>query len=290
MGKPYSEANALNDYVRRPGRPAEIFDIPEPVYLLIGRWHGMYGHFSHEACAQVSFWRDHLKPRGVKLLARLNEWQWALLASIGVRRSDLITAPEELFVWDYERLPVLACKTAFFSCSYEYNTGPASGIGLPVNAPGPELLTLSRESTLVPKRRRGGRRIYAARLDTQNRKLVNERELIQRLVPLGFEILVGSEMSVKSQIEAFANADIVVGKDGTNLTNLMYCRPGTPFVEILSEAYFDSLYMRIANLAGLTYDNVLAPVVAGTTKQGRDRECRVDLDEVVLTIERALAR
>ena len=137
------------------------------------------------------------------------------------------------------RTPIVLCDNLYFSYSYQYGFA----------TPCPELLSLADNSSFVPKTRKKTRRIYAARTDTEARRIVNERELIGRLENMGFEILVGSQATIEDQVEAFVEAEIVVGKDGSNLTNVMYCQEGTAFVEILSEAFFDPLYMRMGTYA-----------------------------------------
>jgi capsular polysaccharide biosynthesis protein len=275
-GKPYTEVHNLEELTRRQTQGLDVLEIETPVYYLQQRWKD-YGHYSHELCAQVVFWRDSLRPQGVKLLTIRNAWQSELLGSMGVSEEDIIDVLERFYAWDYPSLPTILCKDLYFSFSYEYA----------FSAICPELPAFAGNTKFTEGAKPKTRRIYAARTDTNNRRLVNEPQLISRLEGLGFEILVGSQISIADQVRAFAEAEIVVGKDGANLINVMFLSERSAFVEILSEGFFDPLYMRIANLRDVRYYNVLATVTPENTKDGRDKNSIVDVEEVVRTIARA---
>jgi capsular polysaccharide biosynthesis protein len=73
-------------------------------------------------------------------------------------------------------------------------------------------------------------RIFIARRGP--RSIVNEREVLRALRPLGFERLRLEGMPLAEQIAVFSRAECVIGPHGAGLTNLAFCRPGTQVIEI----------------------------------------------------------
>lgn len=271
-GVPYLESwgNQRDIYPAATGRIDNYID--EPVYLLYHHWGMMYGHFLQEICAEVSPWKTYLRHRGVKLLMpRLAEWQKKLLMSLGIDETEIIHLPSGTNT---------ACRSLFFSHCFEFGHD---------NIP-PELMYFPQATSFAVKPATRGRKIYAARTDSKNRRLVNEDELIARLKDKGFEIVVGGALSPEEQISLYAEASIVVGRTGANLTNIIFCSPGTALVEILAEDLFIPLYMRIANLVKMNYAYLMAPSVPGASNSWQDRECIVNVDEVVALAEHLTLR
>jgi len=81
-----------------------------------------------------------------------------------------------------------------------------------------------------------GRRIYIARPeDNDKRTLLNEEELRHSLKLARFEIVSPETMFVTAQIALFASASIIIAPTGAALANLIYCRPHTRVIEIISD-------------------------------------------------------
>ncbi|WP_199620266.1 glycosyltransferase family 61 protein [Paenibacillus alkalitolerans] len=97
------------------------------------------------------------------------------------------------------------------------------------------------------------RRIYISREDSDCRNVVNEKQVMGLLEKYGFKKMTLSGMPVTEQIRIFASADIVVAPHGANLTNIIFCRPGTKVVEIFSPYYVNTIYWVMSNYAGLDY-------------------------------------
>jgi hypothetical protein len=64
------------------------------------------------------------------------------------------------------------------------------------------------------------------------RSIVNEREVLRSLRPLGFERLRLEGMPLAEQIAVFSRAECVIGPHGAGLTNLAFCRSRTKVIEI----------------------------------------------------------
>ena len=85
------------------------------------------------------------------------------------------------------------------------------------------------------------------------RSIVNEREVLRSLQPLGFERLRLEGMPLAEQIAVFSRAECVVGPHGAGLTNLTFCRPGTKVVEIGTPYRPWACFYEIAHHRGLDY-------------------------------------
>ena len=72
----------------------------------------------------------------------------------------------------------------------------------------------------------GDRRIFLARRKCQWRRLLNELEIAEALVALGFETVFVEEMSVREQIALFRGAAWIVAPNGSALLNLIFADPG----------------------------------------------------------------
>ena len=96
-------------------------------------------------------------------------------------------------------------------------------------------------------------RIYISRKQANNRRIINEDEIIELLTKFGFQSVRLESMSVTEQASLLANAQIIISPHGGGLTNLVFCQPGTKVIEIFSPNYIYSCYWLISNLVGLEY-------------------------------------
>ena len=107
---------------------------------------------------------------------------------------------------------------------------------------------------------KGGRRILLQRRHGK-RSMVNFDELADALRPQGFEVMAAEKLTFAEQIKWFAMAECVVAPHGAGLANLVFCRPGTRVVEILSEDYLSRLYADISTDCRLNYQALPAKPV-----------------------------
>jgi capsular polysaccharide biosynthesis protein len=102
------------------------------------------------------------------------------------------------------------------------------------------------------------RRIYINRMGVDKRRVINEMELIDMLEKkFGFENITMHEHDVFEQAKIANEAEIIVGPHGAALTNIVFCRPGTKFVEIFSPVYGTWTYFITARMAELDYHNFI---------------------------------
>jgi hypothetical protein len=140
--------------------------------------------------------------------------------------------------------------------------------GLP-GLPSPESLEFLRG--FRPENLRGkGARIYISRSDSKRRRILNEQHLLPILKKHGFTIVHPGRISVEEQMAVFAEAEIIVAPHGAELTNLVYCQPGTHIVEILSPYYLNRCFRELAGLAGLQHTALIGRGGSNVLKKGLD--------------------
>lgn len=100
-------------------------------------------------------------------------------------------------------------------------------------------------------------RIYISRDDANYRKVTNETQVTDLLNKYNFKKIILSQYSVAEQIRIFASAQIIISPHGANMTNLLFCKPGTKVIEIFSPGYVNPIYWVISNHADLDYYYVI---------------------------------
>ncbi len=118
-----------------------------------------------------------------------------------------------------------------------------------------------------------GKRIYISRLSHGKtvgnaRVMLNEAELLQRLVSIGVEIFEPEKHTYIEQIQAFSSAEMIIGPSGAGMFNAVFCRPGTKIIDIESEPHwiyahsglFASKNLRYGIFNGKTLETDTRPV------------------------------
>lgn len=101
------------------------------------------------------------------------------------------------------------------------------------------------------------RKLYIERGKSTRRRIPEESRIIDWLKMQGLEIIDCGQMSVRDQAAAFAHAELIVAPHGGALTNLIFCRPGTKIVELLSSEYPNPCYRNLCGVAKLPYIGII---------------------------------
>ena len=130
-------------------------------------------------------------------------------------------------------------------------------------------------------------RIFISRLSYTRRGayrgLLNEAELIEALVPLGFVAIEPEKLSAIEQIRTFASAEAVIGLGGAGMFNTVFCRAGTRVLDIESSPVFVEAHSNIFASVGLRY-GVLIGTEDPADKQVYNRNWTVDIDKTIALV------
>lgn len=96
-------------------------------------------------------------------------------------------------------------------------------------------------------------RIYISRTLPSARVVDNESMLLPSLLEMGFQVCRLEQMPFEEQVRLFRNAELVVGPHGAGFTNLIFSKPGTRVVEILSKGYERRCYWTLSAELGHDY-------------------------------------
>ncbi|HEV7300601.1 MAG TPA: glycosyltransferase family 61 protein [Tepidisphaeraceae bacterium] len=102
------------------------------------------------------------------------------------------------------------------------------------------------------------KRLYFNRTQVTHRRVTNETEVIDLLGRHGFESITLENLPLTEQIALLAGAEVVVVPHGAGLTNIVFCKPGTKIIELLSPNAVNVMYWTISNQVGLDYYYVLS--------------------------------
>jgi hypothetical protein len=100
-------------------------------------------------------------------------------------------------------------------------------------------------------------RVFITRGNSLKRKLINENELLPILISFGFKIIDNNLLTFKEQITWFSNASFVVGVHGSNLANILFCKPETKIIEIRHnrmKSYLSDCYYKMAVSNNMHYN------------------------------------
>ena len=96
-------------------------------------------------------------------------------------------------------------------------------------------------------------KVYFSR-QKSSRRFQNGAEIEKLLAKEGFKTVYLEMLNVATQIQFAANAKMVVGSHGANLTNLFFCRPATKVLEISSGEFKETdCYKKIGDRNNLKF-------------------------------------
>jgi capsular polysaccharide biosynthesis protein len=81
------------------------------------------------------------------------------------------------------------------------------------------------------------RRVYIKR-NSGIRNITNAREIEDLLVAHGFSVIEPEFLTHAQQVALFSNADVVVGATGAAMANLIFCKPSTKIIIMISNYQF----------------------------------------------------
>lgn len=155
----------------------------------------------------------------------------------------------------------------------------------------PAAIEWLRRRFLPPAATSGGNPIYISRQGAKHRRLVNEPQLIQELVRLGFEIVELERMSVDRQVASFHGAPTVIGAHGAGLVNLIFSSTPCRLIELDADGSARSFYSTLASQLGCRYHRVSVRAATPHMLQHSDIVLTgADIDRIVTLAGSAVKR
>jgi len=120
----------------------------------------------------------------------------------------------------------------------------------------PETINFHRQlfsDAITPSNNSYPERIFIRRNQAKYRQVLNENDVITYLSEWGVVPVELETLSVIEQANLFAHAKVIIAPHGAGLTNLMFCRPETIVIELVSPHYIRHYYWIISQQLGLKH-------------------------------------
>ena len=198
-----------------------------------------YYHFIYDTLPYLySYFYEKEYHPDLKLLVSPPEGQddlypfvWDTLALLGITKHDVVFLDRKVVY-----------KTVIVGSSLTHNglsnTPPHKGLRGVINRlegeyEGAEKVYISRRTWLNPKNENIGTDY------TERRRCVNEDEVAEYFISLGFEEVFCENLSMKEKIGLFKGAKVVAGPSGGGMVNTIFCHPKTKVISIDSPKFFE---------------------------------------------------
>lgn len=109
-------------------------------------------------------------------------------------------------------------------------------------------------STMLP-----WRKIYISRAKDLERQVRNEKNLVDKLLMMGFEIHNLSKLSLRKKAQLFSEAKVIVSPHGAGLSNIVFSSAQTKIVEFFPENFINYCYQRMAKDLAFNYSSLVFP-------------------------------
>ncbi len=110
------------------------------------------------------------------------------------------------------------------------------------------------------------KKIYVTREDSNYRRIINEGDVVTLLRANGYKVINPQLYEIEEQIEIFSNAEKIIAPYGSNLANIIFCKPNTEIFEITpsfknNEKILEDRYSKLALLNNLKHNKIFSDTV-----------------------------
>lgn len=142
-----------------------------------------------------------------------------------------------------------------------------------------ELFLLGMNSLNLNKKYAQSELFIISRKNANKRKIENENKLEDRLSPFNVKCREIEKLSYKNEIELFYSASVVIGINGSGLSNIVYCRERTLVIELLPDRFADTFHSYFYQLTRIRRLN---HVVIGISTYNDDKNYDKSMYDVIL--------
>lgn len=229
---------------------SRFFKLPPPVKLK-GNWTSLlskfvpirerpplYGHWLHDALPRLALLPEFPPDTGILIPPVLGPAQKESLKMMGLWDRCRPTREKHLEIEHY-----------FFS-------SPTSMI----DSYSPYSVRFIRQ-TFLPKRDpeySGPRKFFLART-SKHRPLGNNAEVCEFFLQKGWAVVKDMDLSFAQTIKLFSEADALCSMLGSNMSNVMFCKPGCVTMQLVPDVWLDGWIDWVAQVTELDYHAAVLP-------------------------------
>jgi hypothetical protein len=205
--------------------------IDEECFLLPYYWHFNYHHWLIECLARIKYLNDFDRQKKLKVIVPNN------MSNFQKDSLKLFDIPEENLI--------------YMNKNYRFKKLYFPSLG---NFSPDEIFWLRNhifsKLNIIP---RAEKKYYISRNDANQRRLSNEKEIIEILINQGFEILELSKISFEEQVKIFSQAKIIIAPHGAGMTNMIFSPSECTMIELAPNDQVNHCFWLLANVINLKY-------------------------------------
>lgn len=110
-----------------------------------------------------------------------------------------------------------------------------------------------RNQFLKSQNTTGKKNLYLTRKDAIGRNIKNEKQLLELLTPLDFEVIDPADFSFTEQVNLFSEAKYIIAPHGSALSNIAFCNENCTVVDIMPPSFIIPVFWILSNKVGLKY-------------------------------------
>lgn len=130
--------------------------------------------------------------------------------------------------------------------------------------------------------------VILSRQNTNRRRIANFDEVIELLEPYGFESYSGADLTVEEQISLCANAEVIIGANGSNMINVLWATDAT-VIALFPPEWFGIDSFMAANERGLDYDFIVGEQLnSPSDREDFEEDIQVDINRLESVVEEVI--
>lgn len=186
------------------------------------------------------------------------EFQRETLARLGIDESRIVETIDQQFL----------------QCDRLLHVDMNTGINLKMN----RFVPLWLKQTFLSQASESERlKLYISRPEGIRRGILNEAEIKPLLEAAGFTMVKMEGMSVAEQAALLSRADVLMAPHGGALTNMVFCKPGIPVIELMSRHVYP-YYYGLSELCGHRYHAIMEDPAADYPRLVNHRIAQANAD------------
>ncbi len=205
-----------------------------------------YGHWITEVLPKVAILAEHFDIKSLKFI--VTEPRHFMMRPSGPMRKVFVNSLAEFGIRPYQILPMARESVEVERLLYPLPLAVHPWVKAPRTI---QILEGLRDK--IANGQRGPRRIYASRVGAIKRHLLNEAEILRILRAFDVTVVHPERLSFVDQVRLFADAELVIGNCGANLTDAVFSPRGVKIFAITSETMRDDFFWDLANLKSGKY-------------------------------------